>query len=188
MGFFERYLTLWVFICILIGIGLGHLAPGAFHAVAAIEIAQINLPVAVLIWLMIYPMMLKIDFGSLGSIARRPKGLLVTLFVNWLVKPFSMALIGWLFFRHLFSGWISPADAGLGRVLARPLVATVAATHLPASQAAWLQPSGLSDFYTQPASTTVYYVLTLNAAGTMSSVSASTTSTASVATCTSRSW
>ena len=113
MGFFERYLTLWVFICILIGIGLGHLAPGAFHAVAAIEIAQINLPVAVLIWLMIIPMLLKIDLKALKGVTEHWRGVGVTLFINWAVKPFSMALLAWLFIGGLFRPWL-PADLAHG--------------------------------------------------------------------------
>jgi ACR3 family arsenite transporter len=130
MGFFERYLTLWVFICILIGIGLGHLAPGAFHAVAAIEIAQINLPVAVLIWLMIIPMLLKIDLKALKGVTEQWRGVGVTLFINWAVKPFSMALLAWLFIGGLFRPWL-PAEqidsyiAGLILLAAAPCTAMV---------------------------------------------------------------
>jgi ACR3 family arsenite transporter len=130
MGFFERFLTLWVFLCILIGIGLGHLAPGAFHAVAAIEIAQINLPVAALIWLMIIPMLLKIDLKALKGVAKHWRGVGVTLFINWGVKPFSMALLAWLFIGWLFRPWL-PAEqidsyiAGLILLAAAPCTAMV---------------------------------------------------------------
>jgi len=105
LNVFERYLTIWVILCMVAGLVLGRALPGLIADIRALELAagsQINLPIAVLIWLMIYPMMLKIDFGSLLEVRSRPKGILITLFVNWLVKPFSMALIGWLFFKHLF--------------------------------------------------------------------------------------
>jgi len=108
---FERYLTLWVALCMVAGVALGKLAPGVVDALRGLEFgrgSQINLPIAVLIWLMIYPMMLKIDLASVLGVRRRPQGILVTLFVNWLVKPFSMALLGWLFFKHLFLPWIGP--------------------------------------------------------------------------------
>jgi ACR3 family arsenite transporter len=108
---FERYLTLWVAVCMVVGVILGKLAPGFVGAIRAVEFgrgSQINLPIAVLIWLMIYPMMLKIDFGSILGVRKRPKGLLVTLFVNWIVKPLSMTLLGWLFFKQLFLPWIGP--------------------------------------------------------------------------------
>jgi ACR3 family arsenite transporter len=111
---FEQYLTLWVALCMVAGVLLGKLLPGVTGALRGLEFgehSQINLPIAVLIWLMIYPMMLKIDFSSIVGVRRRPGGILVTLFVNWLVKPFSMALIGWLFFKHLFLPWIGPAMA-----------------------------------------------------------------------------
>jgi len=111
LGFFERYLTAWVAACMVVGVLLGKFLPGTTQALRTMEFgedSQINLPIAVLIWLMIYPMMLKIDFGSLLGVGRRPGGLLVTLFVNWVVKPFSMALLGWLFFKHLFLPWIGP--------------------------------------------------------------------------------
>ncbi|MFZ5558446.1 MAG: ACR3 family arsenite efflux transporter [Pseudomonadota bacterium] len=130
MGFFERYLTVWVFLCILAGIGLGQLFPGAFHAAAAVEVARINLPVAVLIWLMIIPMLLKVDLKSLGHIGRFWRGVGVTLFVNWGVKPFSMALLAWLFIGWLFRPWL-PADqidayiAGLILLAAAPCTAMV---------------------------------------------------------------
>ena len=130
---FERYLTLWVALCMAAGILLGKGFPGAVRAVRSLEFgegSQINIPIAVLIWLMIYPMMLKVDFGSIAHIGRRPKGLLVTLFVNWLVKPFSMAFLGWLFFRHVFLSWIGPelADqyvAGVIILAAAPCTAMV---------------------------------------------------------------
>src|SRR5512138_350398 len=114
LNYFERYLTAWVGICMLAGILLGKLAPAVVDALRRMEFgsgSQINVPIAVLIWLMIIPMMMKVDFTSIRNVGRRPRGLLVTLFVNWLVKPFSMALIGWLFFRHVFSAWITPSDA-----------------------------------------------------------------------------
>jgi ACR3 family arsenite transporter len=111
---FERYLTLWVALCMAAGVLLGKLLPGIVAAVRSLEFgqdSQINLPIAVLIWLMIYPMMLKIDFASILGVRKRPGGILVTLFVNWLVKPFSMAVVGWVFFKHLFLPWIGPALA-----------------------------------------------------------------------------
>jgi ACR3 family arsenite transporter len=111
LNFFEQYLTLWVALCMLAGVLLGKLAPGFTAALRAMEFGattQINLPIAVLIWLMIYPMMLRIDFASILGVRRRPGGILVTLFVNWLVKPFSMALLGWVFFKHLFLPLIGP--------------------------------------------------------------------------------
>jgi ACR3 family arsenite transporter len=114
LGFFERYLTVWVVACMLVGLALGRLLPGGVDALRRLEFgkgSQINIPIAVLIWLMIVPMMMKVDFGAIRDIGRRPRGLFVTLFVNWLVKPFSMALIGWLFFRHVFAAWIPTADA-----------------------------------------------------------------------------
>ena len=102
MNLFERYLTLWVALCIVAGIGLGHLFPGLFQSVGKMEIAKINLPVAVLIWLMIIPMLIKIDFGALAEVTRHWRGIGITLLVNWAVKPFSMALLGWLFIGVLF--------------------------------------------------------------------------------------
>ncbi len=130
MSLFERYLTLWVFLCILVGIGLGHFFSGVFQAIGALEIAQVNLPVAVLIWLMIIPMLLKVDFRALGQVRQHWKGVGVTLFVNWAVKPFSMALLAWLFIYGLFSEWL-PADqhdayvAGLIILAAAPCTAMV---------------------------------------------------------------
>jgi len=111
MSLFERYLSLWVFLCILAGIGLGSLAPGLFAALAALEYASVNLVVAVLIWAMVWPMMIGVDFGALRDVGKRPKGLVITLVVNWLIKPFTMAALGVLFFNHLFAGWIDPAKA-----------------------------------------------------------------------------
>jgi ACR3 family arsenite transporter len=113
LNFFERYLTAWVAVCMVVGVAIGKLAPGITDALRKLEFgqgSQINVAIAVLIWLMIYPMMLKIDFTSILGVRKKPKGLLVTLFVNWLVKPFSMAFFGWLFFKHLFLPWIG-ADA-----------------------------------------------------------------------------
>lgn len=130
IGFFERYLTVWVLLCIVVGTLLGHGLPGTFAALGAMEVAQVNLPVAVLIWLMIIPMLLKIDFSALGSVRRQWKGIGVTLFVNWAVKPFSMALLGWIFIRHVFAAYL-PADqldsyiAGLILLAAAPCTAMV---------------------------------------------------------------
>lgn len=105
MNIFERYLSIWVALCMILGVALGRLFPGLVSVIRDLEFgdrSHINVPIAVLIWLMIYPMMLKIDFASIRNVGKRPRGLFITLFVNWLVKPFSMALLGWLFFRHLF--------------------------------------------------------------------------------------
>jgi len=130
MSSFERYLTLWVGACILVGIGLGHLFPQVFQLVGSLEVAQVNLPVAVLIWLMIIPMLMKIDFAALGQVRRHWRGIGVTLFVNWAVKPFSMALLGWLFIGGLFRQWL-PAEqidsyiAGLILLAAAPCTAMV---------------------------------------------------------------
>jgi ACR3 family arsenite transporter len=133
LAFFERYLTVWVFVCMIVGVALGKFAPDFTTALSKLEFgqgSQVNVAIAVLIWLMIYPMMLKVDFSALGGIARKPKGLMVTLFVNWLVKPFSMALLGWLFMNHIFSAWVSPASAkeytaGLIILAAAPCTAMV---------------------------------------------------------------
>ncbi|MGV8833073.1 MAG: ACR3 family arsenite efflux transporter [Devosia sp.] len=111
MSIFERYLSLWVALAIVAGIALGQLVPGVFSGLAALEIAQVNLPVAILIWAMVYPMMIAVDVGSLHRIAEQPRGLVVTLVVNWLIKPFSMALLGVFFFKGVFVAWIPPADA-----------------------------------------------------------------------------
>ena len=130
MGFFERYLTLWVALCIIVGIGLGHLIPQVFQSVGRMEIAQINLPVALLLWLMIVPMLLKIDLKSLKNVGQYWRGIGVTLFVNWGVKPFSMALLGWLFIGYLFRGWLPEEQidsyiAGLILLAAAPCTAMV---------------------------------------------------------------
>jgi ACR3 family arsenite transporter len=133
LNIFERFLTLWVGLCMLAGVLLGKAAPGVIATVRSLEFgahSQINLPIAVLIWLMIYPMMLKIDLASVFEVRRRPRGILVTLFVNWLVKPFSMALLGWVFFKHVFIGLIGPemADqyvAGVIILAAAPCTAMV---------------------------------------------------------------
>jgi len=130
MGFFERYLTVWVFACIVVGIGLGHFFNGAFQAIGALEIAHVNLPVAMLVWLMIIPMLLKVDLHALKGVTQHWRGVGVTLFVNWAVKPFSMALLGWLFIGWLFRPWL-PADqidsyiAGLIILAAAPCTAMV---------------------------------------------------------------
>lgn len=130
LGFFERHLSLWVALCIGVGIWLGHAVPAPFHAIGRMEMARVNLPVAVLIWLMIIPMLLKIDFGSISRVRAHWKGIGVTLFINWGVKPFSMALLGWLFVRHLFHAWL-PAEqidsyiAGLIILAAAPCTAMV---------------------------------------------------------------
>jgi ACR3 family arsenite transporter len=114
LSYFERYLSLWVAVCMLAGILLGKALPGFIDAMRRLEFgedSQINVPIAVLIWLMITPMMMKVDFGAIRDVGKRPRGLLVTVFVNWLVKPFSMALFAWVFFRHVFAAWIAPAEA-----------------------------------------------------------------------------
>ncbi len=111
MGRFERLLTLWVALAMVGGIVMGLIAPGLVQAIAAAEVASINLVVAVLIWAMVYPMMVNVDFGAVAGVARQPKGLIVTLAVNWLVKPFTMALLAVLFFEHIFAPWIAPEDA-----------------------------------------------------------------------------
>lgn len=108
LSVFERYLSIWVALCIVAGIGIGRLSPGLVRGLSRLEVSHVNLPIAVLIWLMIYPMMLRIDFAALRGVGRQPRGILVVLFVNWLVKPFSMALLGWIFFKHLFAGLIGP--------------------------------------------------------------------------------
>lgn len=108
MGLFERYLSLWVALCIAMGVGLGAAAPGVFQFIAGIEYANVNLVVAALIWVMIYPMMVNVDFASLRDVGKKPKGLCITLVVNWLVKPFTMAALGVLFFEYVFSGLVEP--------------------------------------------------------------------------------
>ncbi|WP_432284261.1 ACR3 family arsenite efflux transporter [Aminobacter sp. BA135] len=130
MSTFERYLTLWVALCIVVGIALGHLMPAVFQAIGGAEIAKVNIAVAVLIWLMIIPMLLKIDFAAMGEVGRHWRGIGVTLFINWAVKPFSMALLGWLFIGWLFRPYL-PADqidsyiAGLIILAAAPCTAMV---------------------------------------------------------------
>ncbi|MFC4270315.1 ACR3 family arsenite efflux transporter [Sneathiella chungangensis] len=111
LGIFERWLSLWVLLAIIVGVTLGNFLPGLMEAIATAEIASINLVVAVLIWAMVYPMMVGVDFGAVSGIARQPKGLLITLVVNWLIKPFTMALLAVLFFEYLFASLIAPDDA-----------------------------------------------------------------------------
>jgi len=130
MSVFERWLTLWVFLCIVAGIALGQWLPDIFRVIGAMELARVNLPVGLLIWVMIIPMLMKVDFGALGQVRQHVRGIGVTLFVNWLVKPFSMAFLGWLFVRQLFAPWL-PADqldsyiAGLILLAAAPCTAMV---------------------------------------------------------------
>jgi len=130
MSVFERYLTVWVLLCIVAGVALGQSFPGLFQAIGRLEVARVNLPVGLLIWVMIIPMLVKVDFGALGEVRKHLKGIGVTLFVNWLVKPFSMALLGWLFIRHWFADML-PADqldsyiAGLILLAAAPCTAMV---------------------------------------------------------------
>lgn len=111
MGIFERYLSVWVGLCIVAGVILGNLLPGVLASIAAMEYAHVNIPIAVLIWLMIYPMMVQVDFGAIRDVGKKPKGLLLTLVVNWLIKPFTMAALGWLFFKVFFAGWVDPQSA-----------------------------------------------------------------------------
>lgn len=130
MSVFERYLTVWVFLCILAGIALGQFFPQVFQAIGSMEIAQVNLPVGLLIWVMIIPMLVKVDFAALHEVRKHIKGIGVTLFVNWLVKPFSMALLGWLFIRHWFAPLLPPDQidsyiAGLILLAAAPCTAMV---------------------------------------------------------------
>jgi len=130
MSFFERYLTVWVFLCIVAGILAGQMAPSLFQAIGRLEMAQVNLPVGLLIWIMIIPMLVKVDFGALHEVRQHVRGIGVTLFINWLVKPFSMAFLGWLFIRQLFAPLL-PADqldsyiAGLILLAAAPCTAMV---------------------------------------------------------------
>jgi ACR3 family arsenite transporter len=130
MSVFERYLTVWVFLCIVAGIALGQWLPGPFQAIGRMEVARVNLPVGLLIWVMIIPMLLKVDFGALHQVRQHWRGIGVTLFVNWAVKPFSMALLAWIFIRHVFAPWL-PADqadsyvAGLILLAAAPCTAMV---------------------------------------------------------------
>jgi len=130
MGVFERYLSLWVAVCITVGIGLGQMVPGIFQAVGRVEVAQVNLPVGLLIWVMIIPMLVKVDFGALHEVRQHVRGIGVTLVVNWLVKPFSMAFLGWLFIRQLFAPLLPPDQidsyiAGLILLAAAPCTAMV---------------------------------------------------------------
>jgi ACR3 family arsenite transporter len=133
LGFFERYLTLWVFLCMVVGVALGKWMPVLTASLGELQFgrgSRVNIPIGVLLWLMIYPMMLKVDFGAVVGIARKPGGLLVTLFVNWLVKPFSMAFLAWLFMQHIFVAWIGPEmaksySAGLIILAAAPCTAMV---------------------------------------------------------------
>ena len=130
MSFFERHLTWWVFLCIIVGISVGKFLPGLSHTVGAMEYANVNLPVGLLIWVMIIPMLMKVDFGALSEMSQHVRGIGVTLFVNWFVKPFSMAFLGWIFIRHLFAPWL-PAEqidsyiAGLILLAAAPCTAMV---------------------------------------------------------------
>jgi arsenite transporter len=130
MSVFERYLTVWVFLCIVVGIALGQWLPGPFQAIGTMEVAKVNLPVGLLIWVMIIPMLLKVDFGALAQVKQHWRGIGVTLFVNWAVKPFSMALLGWIFVRHVFAPYL-PAEqldsyiAGLILLAAAPCTAMV---------------------------------------------------------------
>jgi ACR3 family arsenite transporter len=111
MGLFERYLSLWVALCIATGVGLGIALPGLFELIAGIEFASVNLVVAIFIWVMIYPMMVNVDFASLKDVGKKPKGLVITLTVNWLIKPFTMAALGILFFEYIFAGMVDPQTA-----------------------------------------------------------------------------
>ncbi len=130
MNIFERYLTVWVVLCIVAGVVLGNLLPGVFQAIGHMEVAQVNIPIGILIWVMIIPMLLKVDFGALHEVRRHGRGIGVTLFVNWLVKPFSMAFLAWVFVSQLFAPWL-PQDqldsyvAGLILLAAAPCTAMV---------------------------------------------------------------
>ena len=130
MSVFERYLSVWVFLCIVVGITLGQMLPGPFQAIGRMEFAKVNLPVGLLIWVMIIPMLLRVDFGALAEVRQHWRGIGVTLFVNWAVKPFSMALLGWLFIRHVFAPYLAPDQldsyiAGLILLAAAPCTAMV---------------------------------------------------------------
>jgi len=133
LAFFERYLTVWVLLCMVVGVAFGKLLPNLTATLSKLEFgrgSQVNVPIGILLWLMIYPMMLKVDFSAIGGIAKRPKGLMVTLFVNWLVKPFSMALLAWVFMQHVFAPWVDPEmakqyTAGLIILAAAPCTAMV---------------------------------------------------------------
>ncbi|WP_296651548.1 ACR3 family arsenite efflux transporter [Paraburkholderia sp.] len=130
IGFFERYLTVWVALCIVAGIVLGQVLPEVFQTIGRMEVAHVNLPVGALIWVMIVPMLVKIDFAAMGQVGRQWRGIGVTLFVNWLIKPFSMALLGWIFIRHVFAPWLPAGQldsyiAGLILLAAAPCTAMV---------------------------------------------------------------
>lgn len=130
MSFFERYLSAWVAGCIVAGLLLGQALPGPVRAIGAMEVARVNIPVGLLIWVMIIPMLVRVDFGALGQVRRHARGIGVTLFVNWLVKPFSMALLAWIFLRHVFAPWLAPGQvdsyvAGLILLAAAPCTAMV---------------------------------------------------------------
>jgi arsenite transporter len=130
IGFFAHYLSVWVALCILAGIALGHALPAVFEMLATAEVQHINLPVAVLVWLMIVPMLLKVDFAQLAGVRRQVRGIGITLLVNWAIKPFSMALLGWLFVRHVFAAWLPVGQhdayiAGLILLAAAPCTAMV---------------------------------------------------------------
>ena len=112
IGFFEKYLTIWVAFGIIGGILIGYIAGDNIGVISSLEIARVNIPVAILIWMMIYPMMLQVDFGSIKRIGKRPKGLILTLIINWLIKPFTMAFFAWLFFSKIYQAWIDPSMAG----------------------------------------------------------------------------
>ena len=112
IAFFEKYLTVWVALCILTGIGLGYLAGDSIQVISSIEVAKVNIPVAILIWLMIYPMMLQIDFTSIKQVGKKPRGVVWTVVINWLIKPFTMAFFAWIFFTKIYAAWIDPALAG----------------------------------------------------------------------------
>ncbi|HEV2681930.1 MAG TPA: arsenical-resistance protein, partial [Rhodanobacter sp.] len=130
IGFFARYLSVWVALCIVAGITLGHLFPGLFAMLATVEAQHINLPIAALVWLMIVPMLLKVDFAQLAGVRHQLRGIGITLLVNWAIKPFSMALLGWLFIRHVFAAWLPAGQhdayiAGLILLAAAPCTAMV---------------------------------------------------------------
>ena len=130
IGFFERWLTLWVFLCIVVGVALGQWFPRAFEVLGRLEVARVNLPVGILIWVMIIPMLLRIDFAAMGQVRQHWRGIAVTLGVNWLVKPFSMALLGWVFLRHVFAPYLPAGEvdayiAGLILLAAAPCTAMV---------------------------------------------------------------
>jgi ACR3 family arsenite transporter len=112
ISFFDKYLTVWVALSIIVGIGLGHFAGDSIEVISSMEIANVNIPVAILIWLMIYPMMLQVDFTSIKKIGKKPRGVFWTIVINWLIKPFSMAFFAWIFFTKIYAAWIDPAMAG----------------------------------------------------------------------------